>query len=110
MRHMLMFMLLLFLPVSLVRADMSTPFVDTLRTVGQVAEGRCYVLWDADETENYLVMVTSDTRQHLIIYATAEQGVVNPEFLGRWMLVRAALVTKSTVEGKPEGMRTRFWR
>lgn len=76
------------------RADFSTPFLETAKEVGQVLEGRGYLLVEETEKETtYFIMVMSDTVQFLMIPAAAEPGVIPSSALGRSLNIRAQVVS-----------------
>jgi hypothetical protein len=86
-------------------ADFATPFVETKNKVGDVSEGHGYVLaGDSDDGPAFLVMVTSDTQQHLTILARAEKGIVPADLIGRPVVIRAEVVKAAGKTGSAAGM------
>ncbi len=79
------------------RADSATPFVEVNNQVGDVSEAHGWVVASGsklEESDSFLVIVTTDTMKHVVIRATAEKGVIRESVLGRWVLVKAEVVER----------------
>jgi general secretion pathway protein G len=79
-------------------ADFATPFVEINNKVGDVSEAHGYVVALGHEVENcdyYLVVVTTDTREHVVLDATADKNVVKEALLGRPVLIKAKVVDRT---------------
>jgi hypothetical protein len=78
------------------RADAPTPFVDTRYKVGTTyTEPGSIVSLGGSK---YLVIVETDTREFVILRATAKKGVVADDKLGREVKVEAKLVARKGKE------------
>jgi hypothetical protein len=78
-------------------ADWATPFVEINNKLGDVSESHAYVVAlgaDVETCDHYLVVVTTDCMEHIVIRATAEPGVVKESLLGRPVLVRGKVVER----------------
>lgn len=77
-------------------ADFSTPFVESNNNVGDVSKSRGYIVATGipSETAHFLVIVTTDTLQHITIRATAKKGVVPESALGRPAIIEAKIVER----------------
>ena len=85
-------------------ADRATPFVETTRKVGDVSESYGYVVAQrpkVEECKHYLVIVGTDTMQHVVIRATAKKGMVKESLLGRPVMIKAE-VTERKKDPKTE--------
>jgi len=87
-------------------ADLATPFLEgPAAEVGAISEGHGFVLAadNSDDGPGFLVMVTSDTGQYLVITARAEKGIVPANLIGRPVVIKAQVTKKGTKSGRPEG-------
>lgn len=90
---------------SVASADFATPFVETKNKVGDISEGHGYVLaGESDDGPSFLVMVTSDTHQHLTILARAEKGIVPADLIGRPVVIKAEVVKAAEKLGNSAGL------
>lgn len=98
MRHLLLTLSAVVLFATAASADAPTPFVDA----GRYKVGETYTeeanLVSLGGT-SYLVIVETDTKEYLILRATAKKGVVADDQLGRAVKVEAKLVAKYARRG-----------
>ncbi|MDK1022235.1 MAG: hypothetical protein QGD90_11445 [Candidatus Hydrogenedentes bacterium] len=93
-----LFAALIIVPSAL--ADGPTPFVEINNKVGDISEEHGYVValgHKVEDSEYYLVLVVTDTMQHVVINATAEKDVVKESLIGREVIIRAE-VTESRLD------------
>jgi len=78
-----------------VEAYFATPFVDT-GSVGEITEGRCWLAWtNGNEKEDaFLVIVSTDTLQHIVLHGTARKGIVQELMWGKPVIVKAKILEK----------------
>ena len=78
---------------SQVKADFATSFVDT-GAVGEITEGRCWLAWTNgnEKGDAFLVIVSTDTLQHMVLDATAKKGVIPESLWGRPIIVKAKIL------------------
>jgi hypothetical protein len=91
------------IPALVGRADYATPFVETNNKVGDVAEVHGYVLASDRDDGPLMVLVATDTMDYVAILAKADKGVVPPERMGRWSIIKAQVV-KAPTASKALGM------
>jgi len=72
------------------QADFMTPFVEDTG-LGETATRLCWIITEEAQgvTQDFIVLARSDTMEFIPLRATAEAGVVNPEYLGRPVMVTA---------------------
>jgi len=77
------------------RADFSTPFVENTK-VGDVSKRHGYVVATSNkkESKGFLVIVSTDTEEYVVIPATAEKGTVDNSLLGRPVVIEAEIVKR----------------
>jgi hypothetical protein len=87
-------------PPSPVHADWATPFTDIHNQVGDVSTAHGYVvaLSHRENSKHYLVIVTTDTMEYVVIRATAEKNVVPPDFLGCQVIVEGKVTKRDEDE------------
>lgn len=98
MRHLLLALSAIALLATVANADAPTPFVDASRyKVGEmyIEEASLVSLGGT----SYLVIVETDTKEYLVLRATAKKGVVADDQLGRAVRVEAKLVAKYARRG-----------
>ena len=78
-------------------ADFATPFVEINNKVGDVSEAHGYVValgHKVEECTYYLVIVTDDCMEHIVIESTADKNVVKEPLLGRPVIIRAEVTDR----------------
>jgi hypothetical protein len=76
-------------------ADFATPFADINNEVGDISEGHGYVVALGHENaKHFLVIVMTDTLEHVVVRATADEGVVKEPLLGRPAIIKAEVVDR----------------
>lgn len=78
-------------------ADFATPFLQTADKVGDVSEEHGYVValdLEMEDCKHYLVIVTNDNMQHIVIEATADKNVVKASLLGRQVTIKAQVAVR----------------
>jgi hypothetical protein len=85
--------------------DAATPFLEGPNSqVAAVSEGHGYVLaGEDDDGPVFLVMVSSDSMEHIVILAKADKGVVPANLLGRPVIIKAQILKSPEKSGKGEG-------
>ena len=100
-RSMLLGMLILAATFLIVRgtlADFATPFMEINNKVGDVSEAHGYVVALGDNVEEckyYLVIVGTDTMEHIVIKATADKNVVKESLVGRQAIIKAEVTARN---------------
>jgi len=81
-------------------ADFATPFVGIHNQVGDVSKARGYVvaLSQEENPKHYLVIVTTDTMNHVVIRATAAKNAVPSDLLGRPVIVEGKITKRDEDE------------
>jgi len=99
-RSMLLGMLILAATFLIVRgtlADFATPFMEINNKVGDVSEAHGYVValgHKVEDCKHYLVIVTTDCMEHIVIKSTADKNVVKEPLLGRPAIIRAEVTDR----------------
>ena len=78
-------------------ADFATPFVEINNKVGDVSEGHGYVValgHKVESCKHFLVVVTTDCEEHIVLEATADNNVVKEPLLGRPVIIKAEVVDR----------------
>ncbi|MDP3041604.1 MAG: hypothetical protein Q8N62_02560 [Candidatus Omnitrophota bacterium] len=83
--------------IGVVKADLATPFVDTVE-VGEISTGRCWLI--SEYQNEYLVVVATDTSEFMILSAIAAEGVVDESLLGKPVILKAKVMEKKI---RPDG-------
>ena len=77
-----------------VHGDFATPFVEINNEVGDVSKAHCYVVAIShDFFPVHLVIVGTDTSEHVVIKATVAREIVKTDLLGRPVIIKAETVT-----------------
>lgn len=89
------------LVIGVARADFATPFVEIQNKVGDISEGHGYVVATSNDKEpaGFLVIVLTDTMEHVVIRAKADPGTVKPSLLGRPVIVKAKITKRVEASG-----------
>jgi hypothetical protein len=82
------------------RADFATPFVGINNKVGDVGMTHGYVVIEGPA--RFLVIVITDSMNHVVLRATAEKGVVKDSVLGREVRIKASVAKAKTPGANPE--------
>ena len=82
------------------RADFATPFVEIHNKVGDVGMTHGYVV--VEGPARFLVIVMTDSMNHVVLRATAEKGVVKDSVLGREVRIKASVTKAKTPNVNPE--------
>ena len=84
-------------------ADLATPFVEINKNVGDVSESYGYIVVLGPEMNTqFLVIVRTDMCKHLVLSATAKNGVVKEPLLGRQVKLKAVVTKAGSASSKPE--------
>jgi len=78
-------------------ADFATPFIEINNKVGDVSEAHGFVVVLSSKVEDcrsFLVIVTTDTMEHVVIRATAEKNLVKESLLGRQVIIKAEVTDR----------------
>jgi hypothetical protein len=78
-------------------ADLATPFVEVNNQVGDISEAHGWVVASGstlEESDSFLVIVLTDTMDHVVLRAAAAKGLVREFVLGRWVLVKAEVAER----------------
>ena len=87
---------ILFIPQR-TRADLATPFVESNNQPGDISEAYGWVAALGSKIEDgnsFLVIVRTDTMDHVVLRATAEKGIVTESMLGRWGIIKAQIASR----------------
>jgi hypothetical protein len=93
-----MVMMILSLASPAVHGDFATPFMEINNKVGDVSTAHCYIVAISHSFfPVHLVIVDTDTSEHVVIKATVAREIVKTDLLGRPVIVKAQTVapTKS---------------
>ena len=82
------------------RADFATPFVVNHNKVGDVGRTHGYVV--VEGPARFLVIVRTDSKNYVVLRATAEKGVVKDSVLGREVWIKASVTKAQTRNLNPE--------
>ena len=78
-------------------ADVATPFMEINSKVGDVSEAHGYVValgHKVEECRHYLVIVTDDCMEHIVVTSTADKNAVKEPLLGRPAIIRAEVTDR----------------
>ncbi len=82
---------------ALALTDFAVPLVEINNKVGNVAEIHGYVValgHNVEDCKYYLVLVTNDRMEHIVISATADKNVVKESLLGRPVIIKAQVTDR----------------
>ena len=80
---------------TLALADYAAPFLEINNKIGDVSEAHGYVVATGHEdSTHFLVIVRTDTMEHIAIRATAGKDVVKESLLGRPVIIKAEVVDR----------------
>ena len=80
-------------------ADFATPFVETT-PVGGTSKEYGYLVSLGPQGTHFLVVVTTDQMEHLVLQAVAEKGVVEDSVLGKRAVIQAQVLEKKLDEAR----------
>ena len=89
----------LVLTCSQAAADFATPFVETT-PVGGTSKEYGYLVSLGPQGTRFLVVVTTDQMEHLVLQAVAEKGVVEDSVLGKRAVIQAQVLKRELDEGR----------
>ncbi|MBN2703490.1 MAG: hypothetical protein JXR23_04690 [Pontiellaceae bacterium] len=87
---------------SVCTADFATPFVEINNRDGDVSECFGYLsATEADLGTNFMVIVTTDCMEPVVLDAVAQPGLVTPSDVGRWVQFTAEIIRSGSEEAGP---------
>lgn len=96
----LLLLVCLLLGISPCNADFATPFAESHNKLGEVSTAGGYLV--AMDSSRFLVLVGTDTLDHVVLNATAGKGVVGESLLGRVVKITARITKAGSTGIRPE--------
>ena len=83
---------------NVLEADFATPFVEVNNKVGDISEAHGYVVAlspNIEQCTHFLVIVTTDCEEHVVINATANRELITQSFLGKPVIIKAKVISRN---------------